>query len=398
MQKVYILSGKRTPIGALKGALSSVPSTELGGLVIKSAMASSGLKPDSSEEVLMGCVMSGGLGPAPGRRMAVLGGLPLAPAALVSAGCGSGLRAIVAAATRVAAGAKAAVAGGVDSMSRAPHCIDLRRGVGWGGTFVIDSVTSDALNEPRRSAAVGSVADAAADELGIQRAELDEYARRSRVRALHAREIKAFDLDITPVEGPKGKVTADELLDSPPLNGADFSKVPASFLPLHMKTPQRATALNSGFPGDGACAFVLAGPSLASAGATPLFELLSSGSAGSAGGFADFVRAPAAAARAALDSAGLSPDRVDLWQVCENFAVAPLAFTRALDLSPEKVNPLGGEIAFGAPLAAQGAHSLLSLISALRVRRKEVGVAVVGGNSGAVAVVVRNLAVAAEVS
>ena len=382
MNEVVILSACRTPVGKFQGALSALSATELGAIVVRAALERAGVAAEQVDEVILGNVLQAGVGQAPARQAALRAGLPPSVAALtVNKVCGSGLKAIMLAAQAIRAGdANVIVAGGFESMSRAPYLLD-RVGPALGDRPLIDALQHDGLTCPFSDRSMGEIAEALAAAENLARSTQDSYAYESHRRATAAIERGAFDQEIVPVtvpqqggerivsrdEGPRADTTLERLAQLRPIFAEGGS----------------VTAGNASMMSDGAAAIVVCSRSFQeSHGLTPIARMVSYATAGTEPG--DLFVAPVPAIRRALAQASVPIDEVDLFEINEAFAVQMLACLRQLELTGEKVNVHGGAIALGHPLGASGARVVVTLLHALQQRHERWGVASLclgGGNA-----------------
>jgi acetyl-CoA C-acetyltransferase len=385
---VVILAARRTPLGAFQGALSGVTAPQLGAAAIRSALAESGLAPADVDEVIMGCVLSAGLGQAPARQAALGGGIPAGTTTTtVNKMCGSGMRAVMLAADQILAGsADIVVAGGLESMSNAPYLLPkARAGYRMGHQTVLDHMFFDGLQSPWDGQLMGCFAEATAEKYGFTRREQDEFAAESVRRAQAASNSGAFTSEIAPVttKTRKGEVTVDR--DETPFT-VDIAKI-AGLKPA-FKEGGTVTAASSSGIADGAAALVLTRQSIAAArGLTPLARIV--GTVSYAREPEWFTLAPVGALRKLLDRLGWQPQDADLYEINEAFAVVTMAAMRDLELPHDIVNVNGGATALGHPIGATGARILATLIHALKARGKKRGLAslcIGGGEATAVAV------------
>ena len=391
MKKAMILGGKRTPIGSFLGSLSSVSAVDLGGQAVKAAIGASKLGPGVSE-VIVGNVISAGLGQNPARQIASKAGVSSSvPTFLVNKVCASGLKTVTLASTNIMTGfSESAVAAGAESMSQAPHFLRMRAGLKFGDGQVLDTLTTDGLVDAFRKIPMGTCAEKTARELGLTREAQDEFCISSYEKALAAQKAGIFDWEIVGVEVAKqGLVAQDE--EPKRFDREKVSKVRPAFPPFEAGAPTTVTAANASKLNDGACALILASEEAASrAGAKPLAQVLSFADAEIDS--LDFNVCPAVSAKKALALAGLTPQNVDLWEFNEAFAVTGLANILALGIDAKKVNVHGGAVALGHPIGMSGARIVLSLVNALRVKGGKIGVAsVCNGGGGSTAIVIKNL-------
>ena len=385
---VVILSARRTPVGAFQGALSTLTAPQLGAFAIKAALADSGVKAAEVDEVIMGCVLSAGLGQAPARQAALGAGLPTStPSTTVNKMCGSAMRAVMQGADQILAGnAQVVVAGGIESMSNAPYLLPkARAGYRMGNQEVLDHMFFDGLQSPWDGQLMGCFADNTSEKYGFTRQAQDDFAAESVRRALAAVNEGAFKAEVAPVTAKtrKGEVVVDK--DETPFT-LDVAKIPT--LKPAFKKDGTVTAASSSGISDGAAAVVLARESFAaSKNLRPLAKIM---------GYASFARepewftlAPVGAMQKLLTQLNWSPKDVDLFEINEAFAAVPMAAMKDLSLDHAKVNVNGGACALGHPIGATGARILTTLLYALKARGKKRGIAslcIGGGEATAIAV------------
>src|SRR3984957_14222164 len=385
---VVILAARRTPVGAFQGAFATLTAPQLGSAAIKAALADSGVAGAEIDEVIMGCVLSAGIGQAPARQAALGAGLPASvPSTTVNKMCGSAMRAVMLAADQIMAGsARVVVAGGIESMSNAPYLLPkARTGYRMGNQEVWDHMFYDGLQSPWDGQLMGCFAEATSAKYNFTRAAQDEFAAESVRRALAAVANGSFEAEIAPVTAKtrKGDVVVDK--DETPFT-LDIAKIPT--LKPAFKKDGTVTAASSSGISDGAAALVLARESLAaSQGRKPLARIL---------GYTSFARepewftlAPVGAIQKLLAQLNWQAKEVDLYEINEAFAAVPMAAIKELDLDPQKVNINGGACALGHPIGATGARILTTLLYALRGRGKKRGIAslcIGGGEATALAI------------
>jgi acetyl-CoA C-acetyltransferase len=385
---IVIVSAARTPIGGLLGDFAALSCAELGGVAIRAAVERAGLPGDAIDEVLMGCVLPAGQGQAPARQAALAAGLPLSAGAVtLNKMCGSGMRALMFAHDMLAAGtAEVMVAGGMESMTNAPHLTFVRKGVKYGAAQLFDHMAMDGLEDAyERGKAMGVFGEQCVEKYGFTREAQDQFAITSTSRARLANEDGSFDWEIAPVT-LKGR--GDETVvrhDEQPAK-ARLDKI-AGLKPA-FKKDGTITAANASSISDGAAALVLMRASTAAArGLTPLARIVSH--AVHAQEPAWFSTAPAGSIRKALAKAGWQVSDVDLWEVNEAFAAVTMAAMADFELPHEIVNVHGGACALGHPIGASGARIIVTLLGALRKRGLKRGVAslcIGGGEATAVAI------------
>lgn len=382
MPDAFIFSACRTPLGKFRGSLSSLPVTDLGAIAVREAVARAVVEPSDVDEVILGNVLSAGVGQAPARQAALRAGLPPTVAALtVNKMCGSGLKAVMLAAQGVRCGdVNLVVAGGMENMSQA----------GWvrprdtpvpGDQLLIDSLIHDGLTCAFSKETMGQIADGLAARADISREDQDRFALESHRRAVEATDAGAFAGEIVPVTVRTGN---DELVvsrDEGPRRDTNLDKL-AKLTPS-FRSEGTVTAGNSSFISDGAAAIVVGSESIAArAGRRPLARIVASATSG--GEPADVFTAPVEAIRRVVAKAGRSLDEIDLFEINEAFAVQLLVCMRQLQLPPDRVNVHGGAIAIGHPIGASGARVLVTLLHALERRGGRLGVAALclgGGNA-----------------
>jgi acetyl-CoA C-acetyltransferase len=383
MREAVIVGGARTPIGRLLGSLSGFSGAQLGGLAIKAALERAGVPGDRVEYVIMGQVLQAGEGQIPARQAAVAAGIPMSvPALSINKVCLSGLDAIALAAQLIRAGEfDVIVAGGMESMSQAPHLLPgSRRGFKYGATELVDSMALDGLTDAFDQVSMGESTERHNGKLGITRQEQDAFAARSHQLAAKAIKDGLMADEIVPVlipqrrgepvvvdtdEGVRADTTAESLAGLKPAFAADGT----------------ITAASASQISDGACAVVLmSADAAAAAGATVLAEVGAHGVV--AGPDNSLHSQPSRAIQRALDKAGLTVGDLDLIEINEAFAAVAIQSSRDLGLDPDKVNADGGAIAIGHPLGASGARIALHLIYGLRRRGGGLGAAALCGGGG----------------
>ncbi|MGP9671143.1 acetyl-CoA C-acyltransferase [Pseudoalteromonas sp. AOP31-A2-14] len=385
---IVIVAAKRTPMGGFMGALSGADATELGATVIKSTLADAGLNTESIDEVIMGCVLPAGLGQAPARQAMLKAGLKQGTGATtINKVCGSGLKAAMLAHDLIKAGSiNSAIAGGMESMSNAPYFIPKARGgMRMGHGEIKDHMMSDGLEDAYDNKAMGCFAQDTADQYGISRKQMDDFAVGSLTKANTAIESGAFSNEVAPhtISTHKGDVTVS--FDEQPGN-ARPDKIPN--LRAAFKKDGTITAANSSSISDGAAALVLMRELDAKAqNLTPLCKIVAHTTHSQAP--SEFTVAPVGAMKSLLEKAGWSVDDVDLWEINEAFAMVTMLAINELKLDENKVNVNGGACALGHPIGASGARILVTLVHALKNKGLKKGVAslcIGGGEAVAMAV------------
>ncbi|WP_439697281.1 acetyl-CoA C-acyltransferase [Mucilaginibacter sp. AW1-7] len=391
MKEVVIIAATRTPIGSFGGSLATIGATQLGALVIKSAVEKAGLKPDQIQEVYMGNVMSANLGQAPATQAAIFAGLPYLPATTVNKVCASGMKAIMLAAQSIDLGQNdIVVAGGMESMSNVPYYLDkARNGYRLGNGQIIDGLVKDGLWDVYNDYHMGSAAELCAVDCNISREDQDAFAIESYNRAQKAQAAGKFKDEISPVElkDKKGDVTM--FTDDEEPKAVKFDKIP-SLKPV-FKKDGTVTAANASTLNDGAAALVLMSREKADElGIKPLARIVSYADAQQAPEW--FTTAPSKAIPLALHKAGLSSDQIDFFEINEAFSVVAIANNQLLKLDPAKVNVNGGAVSLGHPLGASGARIIVTLINVLQQNHGKFGAAgICNGGGGASAMVIENL-------
>lgn len=379
---VVIVGMARTPMGAMLGELAGFSANELGALAIKGAVAEAGIKGEDVELVYMGNCLPAGQGQAPARQAGIKSGLPKgSEATTVNKMCGSGMQAAVMGRAAILAGdATVVVAGGMESMTNAPHLVDLRKGHKYGAAALRDHMATDGLEDAYGGGAMGNFADMIAKEYQFTREQQDAYALETLSRAQAATKEGRFKREITPVtvKGKKGDVTIDT------------DELPRQAMPEKIPTLRPAfskdgtvTAANASGISDGAAALVLMKESEAKKrGLKPLAKIVATGAHSHEPAY--FTTAPVPAMKKALDKAGWKASDVDLWEINEAFAVVPMIAMKELGIGHDKVNVNGGACALGHPIGASGARVLVTLINALEQKGGKKGVAAlcIGGGEG----------------
>lgn len=381
---IVIASAARTPIGGLLGDFASLPAADLGAVAIKAAVERAGVPADSIDEVLMGNCLMAGQGQAPARQAMRKAGLSDATGAVtLSKMCGSGMRAMMFAHDMLAAGsAQVMVAGGMESMTNAPHLVFARKGVKYGAAQMFDHMAMDGLEDAyERGKAMGVFAESCAAKYGFTREAQDQFAIASTTRAKKANEDGSFAWEVAPVELGGKTVTQDEQ----PFK-ARLDKIP--LLKPAFKKDGTITAANASSISDGAAALVLMRESTArERGVTPIARIVSHAVHAQAPEW--FSTAPAGAIAKALKKAGWDAKSVNLWEVNEAFAAVTMAAMAEFQLPHEIVNVHGGACALGHPIGASGARIVVTLLGALKQRALKRGVAALcigGGEATAMAI------------
>ena len=385
---IVIVSAARTPIGGLLGDFASLAAWELGAVAVKAAVERAGVPGDGIDEVLLGNCLMAGQGQAPARQAVRKAGLPdSAGAVTLSKMCGSGMRAMMFAHDMLAAGsANVVVAGGMESMTNAPHLMFARKGVKYGAAQMFDHMAMDGLEDAyERGKAMGVFAEQCVDKYRFTREAQDQFAITSTRRAKEANEDGSFDWEVAPVTLPGKAGDTVVRMDEQPAK-ARLDKIPS--LKPAFKKDGTITAANASSISDGAAALVLMRESTARAhGLAPLARIV--GHAVHAQEPQWFATAPAGAINKVLKKAGWDAKSVNLWEVNEAFAAVTMAAMAEFQLPHEIVNVHGGACALGHPIGASGARIVVTLLGALKKRGLKRGVAALcigGGEATALAV------------
>jgi acetyl-CoA C-acetyltransferase len=379
---VVIVGMARTPMGGLLGELAGFSANELGALAIKGAMKEAGIKGEDVDLVYMGNCLPAGQGQAPARQAGIKAELPKgAQATTINKMCGSGMQAAVMGRNAILSGdATVVVAGGMESMTNAPHLVDLRKGHKYGAAPMKDHMATDGLEDAYQGGAMGNFADMIAKEYQFTRQQQDAYALETLARAQAATREGRFKREIAPVtvKSKKGDVTVDT--DELP-RLAKPEKIP-DLKPAFSKDGT-VTAANASAISDGAAALVLMKESEAKKrGLKPLARIVATAAHSHEPAY--FTTAPVPAMKKALEKAGWQAGDVDLWEINEAFAVVPMIAMKELGIGHDKLNVNGGACALGHPIGASGARVVVTLINAMEQRQAKRGVAAlcIGGGEG----------------
>lgn len=392
MEKVYIISAVRTPLGSFGGVLSELTATQLGSVAISEALKRANISGDQVDEVFFGNVVQANIGQAPARQAALGGGVSnTAPCTTVNKVCASGMKSIAFGAQAIQLGqANIIVAGGMESMSNIPFYVPKARyGYKYGDGILVDGLINDGLLDAYGKKPMGVYADETAEEFSISREEQDNFAIESYKRAAAASENGLFNDEIAPVEikDRKGNVTIIDTDEE--FKKVSFDKIPQ--LKAVFTKEGTVTAANASTINDGAAALVLASEKAVNEfGLKPIGEIVAYGDA--AHQPERFTTAPVKAAKMLLNKTGLDKSQIDLWEVNEAFAVVTLAFNKAMDLDNSVVNINGGAVALGHPLGASGARIVVTLLHALKQKSKSLGLATLcNGGGGAGGIIIKAL-------
>ena len=388
MKEVVILAAQRTAIGAFLGSLKDISAPKLGAAAIQAAVKRSGVSPEEIEECLMGSVLTAGVGQAPARQATLFSGLPQSVrATTLNRVCGSGLRTVMWGSQIIQCGdAEVVVAGGMESMSRAPYLLDkAREGYRLGNGKLIDSMVHDGLWDVYNNLHMGDCAELCAKERKISRSEQDQFAIESYQKAQAAISQGKFAEEITGVEVTIGKEKKTFDKDEEPFK-AKLDKL-GDLKPAFQKEGT-ITAGNASSLSDGASALVLASAEFAKKrGLKPIAKVIAQASHAQAPEW--FTTAPVGSIQKLLQKANMKPSDIDLYEINEAFSVVSLACIKELGLDPKKVNIRGGAVALGHPIGASGARILTTLIHSLKAEGKRTGVAslcIGGGEASALLV------------
>ena len=388
MSDIVIAAAKRTAIGSFLGQFNGVPTPTLGATAIAAAVTQAGIPAADVSEVIMGCVLPANLGQAPARQAALAAGLPTsAGCTTLNKVCGSGMKAIMLGHDLIKAGsASVVVAGGMESMSNAPHMIpNSRTGNRYGNFQTVDHMAWDGLTNPYDGQSMGVFAEGTAAKFGFTREEQDAYAIESVKRAQAAQANGAFDGEIVAVKVATRKGEVEFAQDEQP-GKSDITKIPT--LKPAFKKDGSVTAASSSSISDGAAALVLlSADDAAKRGVQPLARIAAHATYAQEPEW--FTTAPIGAIKQVLDKAGWQVGDVDLFEINEAFAVVAMAPIRELGIPHEKVNVNGGACALGHPIGASGARLVVTLANALRTRGLKRGVAslcIGGGEATAIAI------------
>jgi len=383
MSKVVIAAAARTPVGAFAGALSSVPAHELGEIAIREALARAAVDATDVDEVIMGQILTAGEGQNPARQAAIAAGVPQEKTAYgINQLCGSGLRAVALAAQAVALGdSKIVVAGGQESMSRAPHCMHLRNGTKMGPAEMVDTMIKDGLWDAFNGYHMGTTAENIAEKWQLTRDQQDQFAAHSQNKAEAAQKSGKFvdEIALVVIKTRKGETTVDT--DEYPKHGVTAEGL-GQLRPAFSKTGT-VTAGNASGINDGAAAAVLMSEEDAKArGITPLATIRSWATVGVDP--AIMGTGPIPASQKALEKAGWKVSDLDLIEANEAFAAQAMAVNKEMGWDVGKVNVNGGAIAIGHPIGASGARVLVSLLYEMQKRDAKKGLATlcIGGGMG----------------
>ena len=392
MQKTFIISAVRTPIGSFGGALSTVAAPQLGAVAIKAAVAKAGISTDHIEEILFGNVCSANVGQAPARQAAIFGGLSnKTNATTINKVCASGMKSIIFGSQSIELGQNnIVVAGGMENMSMIPfYLAKARYGYGYGNGELIDGLAKDGLQNVYDGSAMGCFADATAQKYGISRQEQDAFAVQSYRRSAEAWANGMFADEVVPVEITDKKGNVKVISEDEEYKNVNFEKIP-TLRPVFTKDGT-VTAANASTINDGAAALVLSSAEgIEKHGLKATARIIA---------YADaehepewFTTAPIKAAEKALKRAGLNMNDIDFFEINEAFSAVPMAFCKVMELSYDKVNIFGGAVSLGHPLGCSGARIVTTLINVLHQKNARYGMAAIcNGGGGASAVIIERM-------
>lgn len=388
---VYLAAARRSPIGALAGALKTLSAPEIAAQVISGVTGAAGVPAETVDQVILGCVLTAGVGQAPARQAAIKAGLPTNVQALtINKVCSSGLKAVMLAADAVRLGhAECIISGGMESMSQAPYLLPgLRSGARLGNAEAVDSIIKDGLWDVYNDFHMGNAAELCATTYKLSRADQDKFAAESYRRALAAIEAGHFRNEIVPIKVGSGKSESVAAVDEEPAK-VNFEKLP-SLRPVFSKDGT-VTAANASSINDGAAAMIVCSESyLKSCGLTPLARVVAQGWNAQQPEW--FTTAPVGAVNNALKRAGWTIDQIELFELNEAFSAVALACASDLKIDPARLNVSGGAVALGHPIGASGARILTTLLHGLKRLNLKRGIAAIcNGGGEATALVVEGI-------
>lgn len=388
---VVICEARRSPIAGFQGALASLSAPQVASQVIKSLVTQNGMSANLVDELIMGCVLTAGIGQAPARQAALFAGLRReTPCTTVGKVCGSGLKAVMIGAQQILSGEnQCVIAGGMESMSQSPYLLPkIREGLRMGNGDLVDSMIKDGLWDVYNNFHMGNAAELCSREYKISREDQDNFAHSSYQKAQKAQAQKLFQDEIVSIEIPNKKAPIQFSEDEGP---AKYRPEKAATLKAAFESTGTITAFNASSLNDGAAALLLCSESFAKEkGLKPLARIISQASAAQAPEW--FTTAPTPAIQKALSRAKLSIEQIDRWEINEAFAAVAIVNRDLLKIQADKINVRGGAIALGHPIGASGARILVTLLHTLKQEKLKYGVAslCIGGGEG-IALVVENL-------
>ena len=372
---VVIVSYARTPIGSFRGGLSSIPATKLGSRAIEGSMKKINLSEANVDQVIMGNVLSAGLGQAPARQAAIYAGLPESVECLtINKMCGSGLKAIMLAQEAILSGnAEVIIAGGMENMSLSPHLLqNSRNGTKMGNSKLIDSMINDGLWDVYNDQHMGSCGEICAEKYSFTRENQDEFAKKSYIKSQEASNAGFFEDEIISIEVPSKKGTKIVSTDEEPFR-VDFDKIKT--LRSVFKKDGTITAANASTINDGAAVcIVMSYKKAKELNIKPIARIVSQASSAQSPEW--FTTAPIRAIKKSISRASdISIEDIDLFEINEAFSVVPMAAIKDLDLDSEKVNVYGGAVSLGHPIGASGARIMCTLLNSMTQKSAKVGLA-----------------------
>jgi len=391
-KSIVIVNGKRTPIGSFMGKLSGIHASSLGSAAIEGAIQAAKINKEEVEEVIMGNVISSGLGQAPARQAAIKAGLlPSTVCTTINKVCSSGMKAVhFAAQSIITESSKIAIAGGMESMSLVPHYIYIRKAVPWGEPHLTDGIMFDGLTDSFNSVLMGNCAEKTHKELKITRKEQDDWCIQSYERVIAAYKAQLIQKELVELVAETGKKGQTETISQ----DEEFQRFLKDKIPTLRPVFEKdgtVTAANASKNADGACALVLSSEEHAqSRGLNAIARIR---------GFADaevdpmdFSIAPTSAIQKLLKKLNMNIKDVDYFEINEAFSGTVLSNMKLLNLSGDKVNVHGGAVALGHPIGASGARIILSLINVLQSRKSKIGIAAIcNGGGGASAICIERI-------
>jgi acetyl-CoA C-acetyltransferase len=387
-KSIVIVSGARTPMGSLAGNLSNVSAVELGATAISAAISRCDMNANDIEEVIMGCVLPAGLKQGPARQAAIKAGIPTSAGAVtINKLCGSGMQAAIYAHDLISAGsAKIVVAGGMESMTNAPHLLaSARSGIGSGNKELSDHIFLDGLSDAYTGKMMGAFAQISADEYKLSREQMDQFAIKSTRKAQQAISDGSLNAEMAPVTLTNRNGQTIISHDEQPAR-ARIEKI--SMLRPAFSEDGTITAANASSISDGASALILCSETQAkSSGVHPIARIVAHARHSQEANL--FTTAPITAIEKVLKKAGWKKEEVELWEINEAFAMVTMLAINALNLDPDKVNIHGGACAQGHPIGSTGARIIVSLMHALKLHGKQRGIAslcIGGGEALAMAI------------
>jgi acetyl-CoA C-acetyltransferase len=392
MDDVVIVSAVRTPIGNFLGGLSSFTATELGAMVITEAIVRAGIDKEAVDEVIMGNVVPIGLGQNPGRQAMIKAGLPMAAGAItVNKVCGSGLKAVMLAEQAIKCGdAEVIVAGGMESMTNAPHYLEnSRHGTRMGNANLVDGMVHDGLWDVVNDFHMGYTAELVSEKFNVTREDMDRFSVDSNAKAIAAREAGKFKREIMPVtvtprRGEPYTVTDDEGPRETTMEA--LAKLRPAFKKNGLVTAGNASKISDG----GSATVIMSARKAKELGCIPMARIVAQGAAGVS--LEDVLVAPMQSIPKVLKKAGMNLDQIELHEINEAFATSSVAIVRKLGIDMARVNVHGGAVALGHPIGCSGARVLTTLLYALQDRGKRYGMASLClGGGEAVTMIVENL-------